>query len=214
MRYLYQRPTAILVNAHSEMPLSTSLKSSAQLNASSIKSKHTSFSIYKRISPSPPMFYFSKCTQPCSQSALHFLLFSFLWFTDKNTWGKKKAQYQIPGGCDLPQEKKCVTGAHCPGWEQKAQRKALCSEVVVPRASQVCSQPRQWRVALSCSSVIDPCRGSEESEGVFLSGAILQPKRKSNRQLLSLLLPDQDLSSSWRKTREMHFCSHFHPQES
>lgn len=183
------------------MPLSTSLKSSAQLNASSIKSKHTSFSIYKRISPSPPMFYFSKCTQPCSQSALHFLLFSFLWFTDKNTWGKKKAQYQIPGGCDLPQEKKCVTGAHCPGWEQKAQQtgpKALCSEAVVPSASQVCSQARPWRVTLSCSScssVIDPCRGSEESEGVLLSGAILQPKRKSNKQLL----PGQDLSSPWRK---------------
>lgn len=71
------------------------------------------------------MFYFSKCTQPCSQSALHFLLFSFLWFTDKNTWGGKKAQYQIPGGSDLPQEKnvaRCITGAHAHAGSKEAQR--------------------------------------------------------------------------------------------
>ena len=166
------------------------------------------------------MFYFSKCTQPCSQSALHFLLFSFLWFTDKNTWGKKKAQYQIPGGSDLPQEKnvaRCITGARCPGWEREAQwmgQSALSSVAVVPRASQVLSQPRRWRVTLSSSSVIDPCRSSEESKRVFLCRAILQPKKKSSQELQSLLLPDQDLSSSWRKNREMHFCSHFHPQGS
>lgn len=182
------------------MLLRTSLKPSAQLNTSSIKSKHTSFSIYKRISPSPPMFYFSKCTQPCSQSALHFLLFSFLWFTDKNTWGKKNAQYQIPGCSDLPQEKnvvRCITGAHCPAWAREAQQmgqRALSSEVVVPRASPVLSQPRQCRVTLCSSSIIDPC--SEESKGVFLCRAILQLKRKSNQELQSLLLPDQDLSSS------------------
>lgn len=41
--------------------------------------------------------------------------------------GKKKAQCQIPGGSDLPQQKNvacCITGARCPGWERDAQRMA------------------------------------------------------------------------------------------
>lgn len=62
------------------------------------------------------------------------------------------------------------------------------------------------------------CHGSlqktEECKGVFLGRAILQLQRKSNKELRSWLLPDQDLSSSWRQKREVHFCCHFHPRGS
>lgn len=112
---------------------------------------------------------------------------------------------------------RCITGARCPGWEREAQwmgQRALSSEVVVPRASQVLSQPRQWRITPSSSPVIDPCRSSADSKGVFLCRTILRPKRKRNQEFQSLLLPDQHLSSSWTKNRERHFCSHLHPRGS
>jgi len=49
-------------------------------------------------------------------------------------------------------------------------------------------QPRQWMATLSPSSVTDPCKNSEERKGVFLFRAIIQPKRRSNRELQFLLL--------------------------
>lgn len=96
VRYLYRIPIGIS-SQRTVWDAAKNISLSAQLNTSSIKSKHNSFSIYKIISAPPAPFYFSKCTQPCSQSALHFLLFSFLWFTDKNTWGKKKHNARSQG---------------------------------------------------------------------------------------------------------------------
>lgn len=141
--------------------------------------------------PPPTMFYFSKCTQPCCQSALHFLLFSFLWFTDKNTWGKKTKKSTIPD----PRELWFTTGEKCV---------ALFNRSLLPRieagdtigktesiklrgtsaksfSSPLPAKGIPKRVSLSSSFIIYHCRSSKERNGVFLCRAFHQPKKRANK---------------------------------
>lgn len=64
------------------------------------------------------------------------------------------------------------------GWQMR--QRALSSEVVVPGASQVPSQPRQWRVTLYFSSVLDPFRSSEESKAG--GGCVFLHRAQQNEQ--------------------------------
>lgn len=87
--------------------------------------------------------------------------------------GKKKAQYQIPGGSDLPQEKNvacCITGVHAHAGSKEAQRaeqstltqRLWCQEL--PTAS-----PAMRAVSHSVSIICHWfLRCSGESKGFFL----------------------------------------------
>lgn len=141
------------------------------------------------------MFYFSKCTQPCSQSALHFLLFSFLWFTDKNTWGGKKAQYQIPGGSDLPQEKNvahCITGAHAHAGSKEAQQaeQSMLTQMLWCQELPTTS-PAMRAVSHSLHHLPLVPQEQWRKQGVLsvrgkaVCWAILQPQSKSNQEFES-----------------------------
>lgn len=167
------------------MLLRTSLKSSAQLNTSSIKNKHTSFSIYKRISPSPQCFILASALNHGLN--LHFIsCYSVFCGSQTKIPGEKKRTIEDPRRLWFTTGEKC--GVLCNrsplprlGMESTTDR----TEGIKFRGSgaKSFSSPLQVKTVegnLSSSSVIEPCRDSAVSNGVFLCRAILQPKRKSN----------------------------------
>lgn len=184
---------AFLVNSQ----LQTSPKSSQQLNTSSIKNKHTSFSIYKRISPSSPQCFILASALNHVLN-LHFIscYSAFCGSQTKIPGGEKKSTIPDPRGLWLTAGKKCGmlhNRSPCPCWEQggtASRAEYINSEVVVPRAShRFSSHESSEPFCLHHLPLVPQVQWRKQGllsvGGKAACWAVLQPQSKSNQEFQS-----------------------------